>query len=212
MGKKSDETMTTQGLKQSIRQRILSEREQLSAGLRTQYSAAIVRRIMQMPEYQAARVVLGYMNFGAEFESELWVRQALADGKTLLLPKVNRATNELDVYRVTDLQHDLAPGLWNIREPLLERCTKVDALEEVDFILLPGVAFGRDGARLGYGGGFYDKLIARLDQNSGVAHSLALVAGAYSMQLVEDIPQEVTDRKVQWLLTEHETIHCAAGT
>jgi 5-formyltetrahydrofolate cyclo-ligase len=200
--------MTTQGLKQSIRQRILSAREKLPAGLRAQFSAEIVQRIVQLPEYQAARVMLGYMNFGAEFESEIWVRQALADGKTLLLPKVNRATNELDVYRVTNLPHDLAPGLWNIREPLPDRCTKVDALEQVDFILLPGVVFGRDGARLGYGGGFYDKLIARLDKNSGVTHSLALVAGAYSMQLIEGIPQEVTDRKVQWLVTENETIRC----
>ena len=202
--------MTTQGLKQSIRQRILSEREHLSAGLRAQFSAAIVQRIVQMREYQAARMVLGYMNFGAEFESELWVRQALTDGKQLLLPKVNRATNTLDVYRVTNLQHDLAPGTWNIREPLPERCVKVDSLEEVDFILLPGVAFERDGARLGYGGGFYDKLLARLNENSGAAHSLALVAGAYSMQLVADIPQEATDRRVQWLVTENETLHCAA--
>ena len=202
--------MTMQGLKQSIRQRILTEREQLSAGLRAQFSAAIVERIVQMPEYQAARVVLGYMNFGAEFESELWVRKALADGKQLLLPKVNRATNVLDVYRVTNLQHDLAPGAWNIREPLPERCVKVDSQEEVDFILLPGVAFERDGARLGYGGGFYDKLLARLNENSGAAHSLALVAGAYSMQLVADIPQEATDRRVQWLVTENETLHCAA--
>jgi 5-formyltetrahydrofolate cyclo-ligase len=177
----------------------------LPAGLRTQFSAAIVERILQMPEYRVAQAVLGYMNFGAEFESEIWVRQALADGKQLLLPKVNRATNELDVYRVADLQTDLAPGLWNIREPLPDRCVKIDTLE-VDFILLPGVAFGRDGARLGYGGGFYDKLLARLDDNNCAACSPSLVAAVYSMQLVESIPQEVTDRKVQWLVTEKGTI------
>ena len=200
--------MSIQVLKQAIRQRIIFEREQLPAGLRTQFSAAIVRRIAQLPEYQAARVVLGYMNFGAEFESDIWVRQALADGKQLLLPKVNRITNELDIYRVADLQHDLAPSLWNIREPLPDRCTRVDTLKEVDFILLPGVAFGRDGARLGYGGGFYDKLLARPDIKNRAAHGLALVAGAYTMQLVEGIPQEVNDRKVQWLVTENETIDC----
>jgi len=200
--------MTTQGLKQSIRQRILSERELLSAELRAQFSIEIVRRIVQMPEYQAARVVLGYMNFGVEFESELLVRQALEDGKTLLLPKVNRSMHALDVFRVTNLAHDLAPGIWNIREPLPERCDKVDVLDEVDFILLPGVAFGRDGARLGYGGGFYDRLLARLDEECVIARSLALVAAAYSMQFVAGIPQEVTDRKVQWLVTENETINC----
>jgi len=195
----------TQGLKQIIRQRIVTQREQLSVALRAQFSAEIARRITQLPQYQLARAVLGYMNFGAEFESEILVRQALADGKQLLLPKVNRATNGLDIYRVTDLQHDLAPGLWNIREPLPESCAKVDALEQVDFILLPGVAFARDGARLGYGGGFYDKLLASI---SALAHSPALVAGAYSMQLVEGIPQEATDRKVQCLVTESETIDC----
>jgi len=208
MGEKGGESMTTQGLKQSIRQRILSEREQLPAGLRTQYSAAIVQRIVQLPKYQAARVVLGHMNFGAEFESELWVKQALADGKQLLLPKVNRVTNELDIYRVTDLQHDLAPGLWNIREPLPDRCTRVDEPDEVNFILLPGVAFGLDGARLGYGGGFYDKLLARIEDESGRDSLPALVAGAYSMQLVEGIPQEATDRTVQCVVTENETIDC----
>ena len=76
--------------------------------------------------------------------------------------------------------------------------------DEIDFILLPGVAFGRDGARLGYGGGFYDKLLARLP------HSPALAAAAFAMQLAEDIPQEATDRRVEWLVTEYETIHCAA--
>ena len=198
-------------MKQTIRQRIISARERLPARLRAQHSAAIVRRIVQLPQYQSAHVVLGYMNFGAEFESEILAKQALADGKTLLLPKVNRATNELDMYRVTNLQRDLAPSLWNIREPLPERCPRVNALGETDFILLPGVAFGRDGARLGYGGGFYDRLIARLDAEGALTHSPALVAGAYSMQVVEGIPQDATDRKVGWLVTEHETIDCGAG-
>ena len=196
--------MSTQTVKRSIRQRIIAAREQLPADLRAQTSAEIVRRIVQMPQYRAAHTMLGYINFGAEFESEILMRQALAGGKTLLLPKVNRATNELDVYRVTDLLRDLATGMWEIREPLVERCAKVDALEEIDFILLPGVAFGRDGARLGYGGGFYDKLLSCL------THCPALVAGAYATQIVEGIPQEANDRKVEWLVTENETIHCAA--
>ena len=208
MGGKSGETMNTQGLKHIIRQRILSQREQLSAGLRSQFSVEIAQRILLMPKYQAAQFVLGYMNFGTEFESEILMRQALADGKQLLLPKVNRATNELDVYRVTDLQADLAPGPRNIREPVPERCTRLNALAEVDFILLPGVAFGRDGARLGYGGGYYDRLLARLEAEGGTVHRPVLVASAYSIQLADDIPQEATDRRVQWVATENEMIAC----
>ncbi len=194
--------MSTQTMKRVIRQRIIADREQLSVTLRAQFSSGISQRILQMPVYQAARTVLGYMSFGAEFVSDSLMQQVLADGKQLLLPKVNLARNELDLYRVTDLQHDLALGLWDIREPLAERCVRVDTLQEVDFVLLPGVAFGRDGARLGYGGGFYDKLLARF------THRPALVAAAYTIQIVAGIPQEDTDRKVEWLVTENETIDC----
>lgn len=198
-------------MKQTIRSRILSNRDALPASLRTQFSTAITERILQMPEYQAARVVMGYMNFGTEFESEIWGRQALRDGKKLWLPKVNRSTNELDVYCVNDLQNELVSGVWNIREPMPDRCLKVESLESLDFILMPGVAFGREGARLGYGGGFYDKLVARITEECSGAHLPERVAGAYSLQLIEDIPQEVTDRKVQWLVTEVETIDCRRG-
>lgn len=204
MGNEGSPSLTVQTMKQAIRQRIIAGREQLPATLRARFSAEISGRITQLARYRTTHTVLGYMNFGAELDTDHFVQQVLADGKQLLLPRVNRATKELDVYRVTDLQHDLAPGMWGIREPIPERCERVDALKQVDFILLPGVAFGLDGARLGYGCGFYDKLLARM------THHAALVAAAFSMQIVENIPQEDTDRKVHWLVTEHETIHCAA--
>lgn len=194
--------MSMQTMKQAIRQRIIADRELLPVELRLQYSQEITARLLRMPEYRAARTVLGYMSFGAEFSSDEWAQQVLDDGKQLLLPKVNLQRKELDLYLVTDLQQDLAPGLWDIREPLAGRCARADNWQGVDFILMPGVAFGHDGARLGYGGGFYDKLIARLP------HHPALVAPAYSLQILADLPQEATDRKVEWLLTESEVINC----
>lgn len=205
MGKEGSTAMSTQAMKQAIRQRIIAARQQMAEQERVRLSRAIAARIAGLGVYRMASTVLAYLNFGAEFAAEGLVQQALQEGKRVLLPKVNSATNELDVYRVADLQHDIAPGLWDIREPLAERCARVDALNTVDFILLPGVAFGCDGARLGYGGGFYDKLLAR------VTHKPALVAGAYAMQIVEGIPQEATDCKVEWLVTENETIDCAAA-
>ena len=74
------------------------------------------------------------------------------------------ASKRLDIYKIRDLQHDVAPGSWGICEPVVERCIKEDALGTLDFILLPGVAFTREGVRLGYGGGFYDKLLAQMPQ------------------------------------------------
>lgn len=201
--------MTIQVMKQSIRQRIIADREQLTTAERACLSQAISARIANLNVYRTANAVLAYMSFGAEFSTEEWVQQALRDNKRVLLPKVNRATKELDVYCVTNLQHDLAPGQWNIREPLVERCARINSLTEVDFILLPGIAFGRDGARLGYGGGFYDKLLARI-KVANQSCCPALVAGAFALQLVEGIPQEATDQNVEWVVTENETIQCVS--
>jgi 5-formyltetrahydrofolate cyclo-ligase len=228
--------------KTGIRKQLLAQRGQLSAAVRFAHSAAITKRLLHMPEYRQADTVLGYMNFGAEFASELWVRRVLADGKKLALPRVNHHTSQLDLYRVEDIESQLAVGLWGIREPIVERCERLAMINEVEFALLPGVAFTRNGTRLGYGRGFYDKLLMkplaiRLGEQTALhSHSAkspkygdisrwltlakslvmarktnlpALVAAAFELQIVEQIPQESTDVKVEWIITERETIACS---
>ncbi|MDX8385556.1 MAG: 5-formyltetrahydrofolate cyclo-ligase [Gallionella sp.] len=192
-----------QATKQSIRKHIKGLREQLSDAERAAYNEAITARLMLLPEYLQADAVLGYMNFGAEFASELWVAQALSEGKRVALPRVNHHTNHLDLYWVEDIEGQLAQGLRGIREPVVERCERLAGLNEVEFALLPGVAFTREGARLGYGGGFYDKLLANAEV------SPVLAAAAYSLQLVEHIPQEATDVKIEWIITEQESVSCS---
>jgi 5-formyltetrahydrofolate cyclo-ligase len=188
--------------KQAIRKNILMLREQLPLDARTDYSAAIGARIVQLDAYRQAGTILGYMNFGTEVASELWIGQILAEGKRLVLPKVNHHTNRLDLYYVEDFENQLAPGLWGIREPVAGHCERLRELDEIEFALLPGVAFARDGARLGYGKGFYDKLLAQM------MHRPVLAAAAFSLQIVERLPQETTDIKVECIITEQEIIEC----
>jgi 5-formyltetrahydrofolate cyclo-ligase len=185
--------------KQQIRKAVIAAREQLTPDLRATYSAAITGRLLQLPAYRNAETVLGYMNFGSEYASELWVEAALTAGKRLALPRVNRHTNLLDLYWITDHESQLATGLWGIREPVVERCERLKDINEVEFALLPGIAFSRDGARLGYGGGFYDKLFANLP------HRPRLVTAAFGLQIVTHVPQETTDVKVEWIVTEQES-------
>jgi len=196
--------MTIQVMKQNLRQSIIAIRSGIILSERQRLNTLIAARIAELEAYRTAVTVLGYMNFGAEFAAEIFMQQALNDGKQVLLPKVNRATKQLDVYRVNDLAQDVEPGCWNIREPIIERCAKVEDLAIIDFMLLPGVAFGLDGTRLGYGGGFYDKLLARMP------HQPTLVAAGFALQIVAGIPQEATDRKVEWVITEQEIIRCTS--
>jgi len=192
-----------QARKQSLRQRIIATRDALSDVERLRQSRIVIDTLCTLPAYRQAQTVLGYLNFASELVTELWVQQALKDGKRVLLSRVSRTSKCLDLYQVNDLQRDVAPGFLGIREPVIGRCTEFKALDELDFVLLPGVAFTRRGKRLGYGGGFYDKLLACLP------HQPTLVAGAFALQLVDEMPQEGTDRKVEWLVTENEIIDCA---
>jgi 5-formyltetrahydrofolate cyclo-ligase len=195
--------MNLQAMKQALRQSIIARREAVPRADHDRMSSEISRHIIELEEYKKANTVLGFLSFGTEYESRGWVTQVLTDDKRLLLPRVNKATRELDIFRVCDPATQLEVGSYGIREPIPERCDTV-ALEEIDFILLPGVGFERDGSRLGYGGGFYDKFLARLP------HRPVLVAAAFSLQLTEGIPQEPTDRKVDRLVTELEVIDCTA--
>jgi 5,10-methenyltetrahydrofolate synthetase len=198
--------MTLALQKQQIRKTILAAREHLPPDVRAEYNAAITERLLQLPQYRRAETVLGYMNFGSEFASELWVTQVLSEGKRLVLPRVNRHTNLLELYWVDDLETQLAAGLWGIREPVVARCERLNAINEVEFALLPGIAFSRNGERLGYGGGFYDKLLAYRDAPCA-SHCPALATAAYGLQVVAQIPQETTDVRVEWIATEAETIN-----
>ena len=194
-----------QARKQALRQRIIAARDELTPTLQAGLSREIVRQLCDLAAYRTARTVLGYLNFGSELQSELWVRQAMADGKRVLLPRVNKDGKHLELYEVKDLDNNVVPGAYGIREPMPERCRHFEALGEIDLILLPGVAFDRTGGRLGYGGGFFDKLLAHLPRRP------VLIAGAFALQVIDAVPQESTDHRVDWLVTEHETIRCNLG-
>lgn len=189
--------------KSEIRSRVLKQREQMDAAQHARSSAAITRRLVAMPEYQRAALVLGYMCFGTEYASRDWVQRALEDGKQLILPKVDSVGKQLQLYRVHDLDGQMQQGRWGIAEPVPERCERLIGLNAVEFALLPGVAFARDGSRLGYGGGYYDKLLARMERRP------ILVAAAFALQLVDAIPQEHTDMKIGQIVTEQELITCS---
>jgi 5-formyltetrahydrofolate cyclo-ligase len=100
----------------------------------------------------------------------------------------------LEFRHVGDLAADLVPGVWGIREPA-QHCPPVDPAT-VDFLLVPGVAFTPSGARLGYGGGFYDRLLALLDRRT------VRIAGAFQLQMVEQLPEGPQDQRVSKIVTE----------
>lgn len=180
--------------KAALRQTVLARRDAVDLASRSGRSQTITQKLSVFPAYRTARVVAAYASFGSELDTSGFLAGVLTDGKQLLLPRINRAQRALELRHVTDLGADLVPGIWGIREPA-ERCPIV-SISKVEFILVPGVAFSAGGARLGYGGGFYDRLLASLDQR------VARIAAAFDLQVLDHIPEGPNDQRVDQVITE----------
>ena len=185
---------TVASAKAGLRREILSARDALPAATRAAASQKITQQILALDAWKNARVVMAYLTFGSEFITDELIENAAASGKQLALPRVDRATRALVVHAVADTLNDVQAGVWGIREPRPERPTIT--LDRVDFVLVPGVAFTPRGDRMGYGGGYYDRLLSRFAQRP------PLVAAAYALQIREQLPLSENDRAVDLVITE----------
>jgi 5-formyltetrahydrofolate cyclo-ligase len=183
--------------KAALRKEMLSRREALGEDLRSVLSRRVLGKVRDLPSYQRAGTVLAYAGFGDELETEDFLSAVLGEGKRLILPRVNRAKGALGLHEVKRLQEDLEAGVWGIREPGLD--LPLVELDEVDFALVPGSAFDKRGGRLGYGGGFYDRLMG------GRSKRPELVAGAFGIQMVEEVPVGEHDVFMDLIITESST-------
>ena len=185
--------------KSSLRKMILGRRDAMDAGARAALSRAIIQDIIGLDAYRRSHIVMAYVTFGSELQTGAVIRHVLAEGKTLILPRVNRAKRALELYEVREPARDLEPGVWGILEPKPDQCARVEP-DAVEFILVPGLAFDAQCRRLGYGGGFYDWLLGGLTAHPPPRPSL--VAGAFAAQMVGAVPAGAHDVTMDVVVTE----------
>jgi 5-formyltetrahydrofolate cyclo-ligase len=182
--------------KSTLRETVLARREAMDPGARDSLSSVIFEEVMRLDCYWRSGVVLSYVGFGSEPRTDAFVRRVLDDEKVLLLPRVNRDEQRLNLYEVKDPARNLVDGTWGIREPNPDLCSRAEPAA-IDFALVPGVAFDARGARLGYGGGYYDRLLAGCTRSRP-----SLVAAAFELQVVDEVPLEEHDVRVDLIVTE----------
>jgi 5-formyltetrahydrofolate cyclo-ligase len=187
--------------KQAMRSRIAAVRDALDADWRAQASRALCESIAALPSFADARTVLLTAPFRSEWNAEPLIDLALAQGKTVALPRVIEPARMLELCRVADAARDIVVGWRGIPEPASD-CGIVE-LAQVDWVLVPGVAFDRDGARLGYGGGYYDRLLPLLPARA------PRVAGAFFAQIVDRVPRAPHDITMDVVVTERGVLRDA---
>lgn len=190
--------------KTALRKSVLAARDALDPALRAAASATIAGKLAALPAFASARTVMAYAGFGSEIDTAPFLAATLAAGKTLVLPRVDRATRTLQLFVVRDPAADLVAGIWGIREPDPARCAVAEP-DTIDFVLVPAVAFTQDGDRLGYGGGFYDQLIQKFRPRP------LLITAGFALQLQPAVPVEDTDQRVAGVITDRATYGAAAA-
>jgi len=179
--------------KAQLRAEMIARRDALPAAERERYSRELAAALTALPQYAAARSVLSTMSIGSEVSTRPFIDRALADGKAIVLPRVSEPPRRLRIYAVDDLARDLVPGVWDIPEPDPSRCREV-ALNEVDFAWIPALALDRAGYRLGYGAGYFDKLLAGRGSRP---HCVAAIPAPF---LLDDLPHEPHDVPVDLVI------------
>ncbi|RMG70640.1 MAG: 5-formyltetrahydrofolate cyclo-ligase, partial [Nitrospirae bacterium] len=126
------------------------------------------------------------------------IEQALKEGKRVVLPVVNKEDRRLELYFLGSMEQ-LTDGYWGIKEPDPLRAERAHA-EGIELIVMPGVCFDHAGGRIGYGGGYYDRLISSFKKRP------LLIGIAYEEQIVEYVPTEPHDHRVQAIITDRRIL------
>lgn len=180
-------------MKTSLRKQVAEARDNLAPEVRESRSRDIEKKLFLLPEFHAADVIMFFASFRSEVDTLTMIRRALAAGKRVVLPKVSG--KDLALFEIRDFDKDTVPGAWGIPEP---REAMVVSIHEVDLMIVPGLAFDENGNRLGYGAGFYDRILPHYTRQT--------VAVAFEVQIVPKVPVSSHDIPVRKIVTEKRVI------
>lgn len=193
--------------KAQLRERMKKRRDAMPKDERAAKSDAIARRIMKLDWYSYAAELLVYAAIRSEVELFSFCEMAWRDGRILYFPRVSG--EDMEFYRVDSFQQ-LAPGCFQVPEPRLiadsDFAESSDSLagevwsagsERTVPILVPGIAFSRQGQRIGYGKGYYDRYLAK--------HPALMPIGiCFEEQLVDGMETEAQDYPMRRIVTERD--------
>jgi len=193
------QSVVTEETRNGIRSAALKRRRALSPATCLSWSRSIQAKVLEFPQYRAARSLALYCALQNEVETWAIMDHALRHDKMVFCPKLS-GDNLVAFGRIFS-EADLIRGPFGVLEPSADRY-----LSEQDcnglMVIVPGLLFDSLGNRLGRGGGWYDRALRWID-NRGT-----LVGLAYELQVVDTVPVQTWDQKVHYVVTESRVIDC----
>lgn len=180
--------------KRALRRDVLARRDAVSASERAERSRRIAHRLLALPELRRAPTVMAFSSFGSEVDTGPLLEALAGRGVRLALPRIREGEITPVAYRLGD---PVARAAFGALEPAAGQ--ELEAAE-IDVVVTPGVAFDREGFRVGYGGGFYDRFFRRAREGA------FRVAIGFALQVVPPVPRGPADEPVDAVVTEDEVI------
>lgn len=190
--------MDLAAIKKSARKAAAAVRADAHARLKDMAAMALAARGLPGPVAMPPRIVTGFIPFRSEISTLPLLERLRGDGWQTALPVVMGEGLPLE-FRLWQPGQPLVPGSWDIPVP-----PETAMAVEPDVLLVPGLAFDRQGYRLGYGGGFYDRTLERLR----TLRAVVAIGVAYHAQIVERVPRGDHDVPLDFVMTERETFGC----
>lgn len=185
--------------KAELRKLFLEKRRDIDPLSRRQADAQIVDHLRTMNELSTSSMIAAFVSDGSEPDISAYLAERLKDGARVLLPRYREESdggdeNIYEMVEITDFHADTRPGKYGIFEPEKHLAAiGTDSFGDLSW-LVPGVAFSRDGKRLGRGKGVYDRLLR---------HGGKIFTGiCYECQICADLPEDGHDRRVDAIVTE----------
>lgn len=182
--------------KSQLRQMVKKQLEELNDEYFAKGCEEIHKHLFSQGHWNKAKTIAVTVSRGREIDTKAIIEKAWAEGKHAVVPKCNPKSNEMS-FRKIDTFQQLETVFFGLQEPIVSKTISVEP-EDIDFMIVPGLCFDREGYRIGYGGGYYDRFLERYHQDT--------ISLAFSFQLVNKIPREPHDIPVQGIITEQGVV------
>lgn len=158
--------------------------------------AKIASNLIKLDDFKNAGTIICYASYKDEIETSEIINYCFENGKRVAMPYCTDTDGNMDFYYINSLD-DLIIGSFNIREPNMQKCEKMTDFKNT-LCILPGLCFDKNGNRLGYGKGYYDRFLEK--------HTFKTVGLCYNTFVLDSVPIDVHDKPVNYVITETNVI------
>lgn len=185
--------------KKEMRKAMILKRKQMTNIEREEKSKKIQHNLFNLEEYKKSNFIFTFVSTEEEVDTHNIIKHSISVGKRVGVPITIPNTRDMLVSEILDFDKELEMGYYNILTPKKEFIRKVSP-DIVDLVLVPGLIFSRDGYRVGYGGGYYDRFLNSLN--------VLKIGLCFHLQLQEKVPVGKYDIPVDIIVTDDEIIYC----